>query len=59
MIGDVQELQVTDYHGDGGNCSSWSVVAGFHNGSSVLAVTTQQQASVSTQARTMVYDPYR
>lgn len=50
MIGDVPALEATDYSGDNGSCSPWSVVTGFSNGSAT-ALTTQQHVSVSTQVR--------
>lgn len=48
-IGDVPALEATDYSGDDGNCSSWSVVTGYSNGTDVTAATTQQSVSISTQ----------
>lgn len=53
VIGNVPSLEVTDYSGDSGNCSSWSVVTGFSNGTDVTATTTQQQVFVSTQVRSI------
>lgn len=49
MIGDVPKLEATDFSGDDGNCSSWSVVTGSSNGTDVTAATTQQSVSVATQ----------
>ena len=48
-IGDVPALEVTDYSGDDGNCSSWSVVTGSANGTDVTSATTQQTVAVETQ----------
>lgn len=49
VIGNVSSLEVEDFSGDNGDCSTWWVVTGFHNGNAVIAHTTQQQVVVSTQ----------
>lgn len=49
VIGDVPALEATDFSGDNGTCSAWSVVTGYSSGVDVTAVTTQQHVSVATQ----------
>lgn len=51
VIGNVPTLEVTDYSGGDGNCSSWSIINGFSNGTDVTVLTTQQQVYVSTQVK--------
>lgn len=55
VIGDVPALEATDFSGDNGTCSSWSVVTGSSSGVDVTAATTQQHVSVATQVNRCIY----
>lgn len=58
VIGDVPDLEATDFSGDNGTCSAWSVVTGSSSGVNDTTATTQQHVSVATQVNKCVVNVY-